>query len=77
MKLKALYAAIIAIMISCAPIITFAQDESEVDMDQPADIPEAPQDVPVDGGLSILLAAGVGYVAKKGFERKKQQQQSL
>ncbi|WP_371860483.1 PID-CTERM protein-sorting domain-containing protein [Segetibacter aerophilus] len=25
----------------------------------------------MDGGLSILLAAGVGYVAKKGYEKRK------
>lgn len=29
-------------------------------------------DVPVDGGLSLLVAAGVGYGAKKIRERKKQ-----
>ena len=28
-------------------------------------------DVPVDGGLSLLLAAGVGYGAKKLRDRKK------
>ena len=28
-------------------------------------------DVPVDGGLSLLLAAGVGYAAKKIKDNKK------
>lgn len=27
--------------------------------------------VPIDGGLSLLLAAGVGYVAKKGYDARK------
>ncbi|WP_371860481.1 PID-CTERM protein-sorting domain-containing protein [Segetibacter aerophilus] len=33
--------------------------------------PGGDPDVPIDGGLSILLAAGVGYVAKKGYEKRK------
>jgi hypothetical protein len=28
-------------------------------------------DVPIDGGLSLLLAAGIGYGVKKVRERKK------
>lgn len=35
------------------PLITLAQG------------PPDPNDVPIDGGLSILLAAGVGYGIKK------------
>jgi hypothetical protein len=31
-------------------------------------------DVPIDGGLSLLIAAGVGYGAKKMRNKKKQQQ---
>jgi hypothetical protein len=30
-----------------------------------------PDAVPLDGGLSLLVAAGVGYGAKKMKERKK------
>lgn len=34
--------------------------------------PSLPADgVPIDGGLSILLAAGVGYGAKKIYDSKK------
>jgi hypothetical protein len=33
---------------------------------------EVIDDVPVDGGLSLLLAAGVGYGAKKLREKGKQ-----
>lgn len=32
---------------------------------------EAGGDVPVDGGLSLLVAAGVGYGAKKIREKRK------
>lgn len=34
-------------------------------------------DVPIDGGLSLLVAAGVGYGAKKMKERKRILQQLL
>lgn len=33
--------------------------------------PGGDPEVPIDGGLSILLAAGAGYVVKKGYDRKK------
>lgn len=29
-------------------------------------------DVPIDGGISILVAAGIGYGIKKNKERKKE-----
>ena len=33
-------------------------------------LPGAPENAPIDGGLSLLVAAGVGYGAKKLKERK-------
>ncbi|MBX2932150.1 MAG: hypothetical protein KF781_09410 [Chitinophagaceae bacterium] len=42
-----------------------AQDE----FDPPLD------DIPVDGGLTLLLAAGVGYGAKKLRDNRKKQQE--
>jgi hypothetical protein len=33
--------------------------------------PGGDPDVPIDGGLSLLVAAGVGYVAKKGYDKRK------
>ncbi len=33
-----------------------------------------PNDVPIDGGLSVLLAAGVGYGVKKYREKKKKEE---
>jgi hypothetical protein len=49
------------IMICCIglPLLTFAQG------------PPDPQDTPIDGGLTILLAAGVGYGIKKYRDGKK------
>jgi len=35
--------------------------------------PPDPQDVPIDGGLTLLLAAGVGYGIKKYRDSKKNQ----
>lgn len=39
----------------------------------PDDCPLADPDccVPIDGGLSLLLAAGIGLGAKKAYDRKK------
>ena len=34
-------------------------------------------DVPIDGGLSLLVAAGVGYGAKKLKERRKKQTEGV
>ena len=40
---------------------------------QPTD-PGGDVDAPIDGGLSLLIAAGVGYGAKKIREKRKQTQ---
>lgn len=39
---------------------------------QPGD-PDGDPDpaVPFDGGLTLLVAAGIGYAAKKGYDRRK------
>jgi len=39
------------------------------------DAPPDPNDVPIDGGLSILLAVGIGLGAKKYKNLHKKQQQ--
>lgn len=54
-------ALIMILMVMCVPAMVMAQ---------PPD-PGGSPDVPVDGGLSVLLAAGVGYVVKKGRDRVK------
>jgi hypothetical protein len=40
---------------------------------QPISVPAGPDpdtDVPIDGGISLLVAAGIGYGIKKNKERK-------
>ena len=38
---------------------------------QPPGLPEAPNQVPIDGGLALLAAAGGGYAIKKLRDRNK------
>ena len=45
----------------CLPALVNAQ----------TDPPTEPVDVPIDGGLSLLLAAGVAYGVKKGYSNHK------
>jgi hypothetical protein len=60
MRLIYFLAALIIAM--CLPIFSFAQGGG---------LPPAPADVPIDGGLVILLAAGVGYGVKKYRDQRK------
>ncbi len=39
--------------------------------------PTPPQDAPIDGGLSLLIAGGVGYGVKKLREKRKKQEEEL
>ena len=50
------------ILTICLPILSVAQGGG---------IPPAVADVPIDGGLSLLLAAGVGYGVKKYRQQRK------
>jgi hypothetical protein len=52
---------LIALLIICLPAMLHAQPGFTDDVN----------DVPVDGGLSLLIAAGVGYGAKKIREKRK------
>ncbi len=49
----------------CFPLFTIAQGGG---------LPAAPADVPIDGGLSLLLAAGVGYGIKKYREQRRKKE---
>ncbi len=62
MKKRSIYLFIAAIIAVCFPLFTTAQGGG---------LPPAPADVPIDGGLSLLLAAGVGYGIKKYREQRK------
>jgi len=57
-----IYLLITVIITVCFPLLTTAQGGG---------LPPAPADVPIDGGLSLLLAAGVGYGIKKYRDSKK------
>jgi len=47
-------------------VLLFAQPPDPGDDPDPA--------VPFDGGLTLLVAAGIGYAAKKGYDRRKKMQ---
>ena len=62
MQNKTKYIYILAIiLIACLPTLLHAQPGFGDDAD----------DVPIDGGLSLLVAAGVGYGIKKVKENRK------
>jgi hypothetical protein len=44
---------------------------SQVAMAQPPPPPSNPAAVPIDGGLSLLLAAGAGLGIKKAYDARK------
>ena len=53
-----LFRALALIICIGLPMLTYAQ-------------PDPPADTPIDGGLSLLLAAGVGYGVKKYRDGRK------
>lgn len=57
------------IIISLMPIVALADDP--VDPDEELWNEETPDQIPVDGGLSLFLAAGVGYGIKKANDLRK------
>ena len=61
MKSKSLLPILVLIIIMCSPVITNSQTNP----------PDDPVDVPIDGGLSLLLAAGIGYGVKKAYSSSK------
>ena len=59
MKRSTLYQLVFIAICMVVPMLAHAQ-------------PDPPNDTPIDGGLSLLLAAGVGYGVKKYRDRKKE-----
>lgn len=59
MKKKELYLLLFVLICVALPMITLAQG------------PPDPEDTPIDGGLSLLLAAGAAYGVKKYRDGKK------
>jgi hypothetical protein len=54
MKKRYLYTSLVIFISLALPLVTLAQAG-----------PDDPNDVPIDGGLTLLLAAGAAYGAKK------------
>lgn len=44
---------------------------------QPPGLPATPDQAPIDGGLSLLAAAGSGYAIKKLRDRKKAEAEAM
>ena len=59
MKKRNLYTAVLMLICIALPLLTLAQG------------PPDPNDAPIDGGLSLLVAAGAAYGVKKYREHKK------
>jgi hypothetical protein len=67
MKLKSPFVTLaLALALTCAPSLLMAQLP-----DDPGQDPDPGAQIPVDGGLSLLVAAGIGYAAKKGYDKRK------
>lgn len=58
-KKQSVFSMLIILLLGIMPMLVFAQPGFVDDVG----------DVPVDGGLSVLVAAGVGYVIKKSSKK--------
>ena len=65
---------IIVLCITLHPNVAFAQE-----VENNAFLPDEPDPVntPIDGGVSLLIAAGVAYGAKKAHEHRKNKKQQI
>jgi hypothetical protein len=66
MKFRMIMSFLVLIIIFSMPMLAHAQPD-----------PGGDPDVPIDGGLSLLVAAGVGYAAKKGYDKKKKKEAAI
>jgi hypothetical protein len=64
-QIQGIYKLVIVALVLLAPAILLAQ---------PPGFDDGVEDVPVDGGLSLLIAAGAGYGARKLKKNKKKEQ---
>ena len=67
MKTKKILLAIILCLFTCGMVWADVWDPIDGDVDE-----NAVTSIPLDGGVSLLIAAGVAYGAKKYREHKKQ-----
>jgi hypothetical protein len=71
MKLQKILPILVTLLVLLLPSLLHAQSG----VPDPGGDPDAA--VPIDGGLSLLLAAGVGYVAKKGYDARKKKSEGM
>jgi hypothetical protein len=64
MKMRSLIAMVIMVCAFASPYSSFAQGNPGPDPDTR---------IPFDGGLSLLVAAGVGYGFKKAYNKRKKE----
>lgn len=62
MKKRDFYILLMVLLCFTVPMITMAQTE-----------PPPPEDTPIDGGLTLLLAAGAAYGIKKYRDSRKKE----
>lgn len=61
MKIRSLMSIAMMFVSICLPLLLQAQGDPGMD----------PDPIPLDGGLSMLIAAGVAYGAKKAYDKRK------
>lgn len=68
---------LLALLLTCAGTVTQAQGGPGGPGDPGGDPdPGGSTRIPFDGGLSLVAAAGIAYVAKKGIEKRKQKKEN-
>ena len=65
-KMRNYFGIILVICMICFPALLMAQPTDPPDGDQVYDVA-----VPFDGGVSLLVAAGIGYGVKKARDKRK------
>lgn len=75
---KTFYKALaLAFFLFACNIFTFAQCDDPDDPGTPNGCdPTDIDDVPIDGGASVLIAAGVAYGLKKAYDKRKQNKEA-
>ena len=70
MRLKSFRKVLVIISFICLPVLASAQFEFG---DEPLEDPDppAPDEVPFDAGLTVLIGAGIAYAAKKRHDKRK------
>jgi hypothetical protein len=68
MKIK-----LVCLFVALAATLTFTTVQAQFDDPDP---PPPNTNIPFDGGLSLIIAAGVAYAAKKGYDKKNNQKQN-